>query len=438
MQAYSQIDSSAEVAWRSWQGSLSGKCGISLSDHACGDSMGQSVYQHLRSEVDQLKRQQSESRQVIKDLVSQTQGAAAQDLCLVKNAWVPCRDASFFSDSDRKAAKAKLATTQHAVINSESLPSKSLRVPPPHSAFPPPPKTRQAASAVEDSRQPHLNTQRWGTGSKSAGKAAPVLVHQKKRGAAAKQALKHTPAKSRNAKHTARPRAPMPPSATKALAGRGSTTGMDVEPDYGVLVSKDATRNESPAQRAKHKRENPAFWPKGLWSAIKPLWPWDKGAFQSVQHAPHLRAHTRSSDMMGDRSITLKHSMQMVNSPLPSTSDTPLWGRLEKMATDGTVISAPKAQDGDNVWGRSHRWGPSDNDISLPKSGAKHGVTWQRPRAFGPHRPLLHVAGKGEERGVAGRAKKVWVSRNSPWAPDAGVCGCVCTCVCVCVRVCVC
>ena len=40
MQAYAQIDASAELAWRSWQGALSGKCGISFKDEACGDSMG--------------------------------------------------------------------------------------------------------------------------------------------------------------------------------------------------------------------------------------------------------------------------------------------------------------------------------------------------------------------------------------------------------------
>jgi hypothetical protein len=384
------------------------------------------VYQHLRHEVQELRHQQAESRQVIKDLVAQTQGAAAHDLCLVGGAWVPCRDASFFAG--RGTAGAHLAG--HASAQ-QALSAKGGG------------RTPAAAGSKKESRQ----TEDKGKTALSEGKRAgasklstrnaskSVTGAATDHGAAGRaRSLQLAKAKARVGGHAQPLKAPAatghpaPQNARRgsvgaksgvgksASSGRAKPASIDVEPDYGVVVSKDARRMESAAQKKLDERRSSSssFWPKGLWSAIRPIWPWQKGAFKSVQHAPHLKAHKRSADLLGDRAVALKHGMKMVDSPLPSTSDAPLWGRLEKVATDGTLAAPPTSKHG-KLWGRSHRWGPSDRDITLPPARAKRVA-----RPFGPHRPLMHVAGKGEERGSKGSRKKVWVSRNSPWAPDAG------------------
>ena len=106
--------------------------------------------------------------------------------------------------------------------------------------------------------------------------------------------------------------------------------------------------------------------------------------------------------------------MSVVDSPLPSNSERPLWDRLEKVATNGKPVPPPKAKHG-ALWGRSHRWGPADNDITLPRKALEgKGKDGKAKISFGPQ------SGHGEEFGVKGSRKRVWVSRNSPWAPDAG------------------
>lgn len=431
MQAYAQIDAPAELAWRSWQGALAGKCDITFQDKGCGDSMGENVYEKLRSEVDALEKQQSKSRQVIRDLVEQTQGAAAQDLCHVDNAWVPCKDASFFNDSGGKVARARSVsprTQEHDLLS--------------------PRKQHKISSEARRRRAVHAGAvagRRKDARSKMAGKKGGRVAGSKggatggnvdslhsvgivKAQTRVKSGGKPEATASGGGKSSPEDAASEHPS-TKRADKHGSNANnqrdhpgksvIDVEPDYGVVVSKHASRKESALQKAREKQhKDPAFWPKGLWNAIKPLWPWQKGAFKNVQHAPHLKAHPRSANPLGDRAVKLKHSMQVVDSPLPSETDEPLWGRLEKMATEGIATAGPKSKHS-GLWGRSHRWGPSDNDIALPKRAA-HADTRRQTPSFGPHRPLVHVARRGEERGQRGAAKKVWVSRNSPWAPDAG------------------
>lgn len=392
----------------------------SLSQHAL---TGENVYQHLRHEVQQLRHQQAESRQVIKDLVAQTQGAAAHDLCLVGGAWVPCRDASFFDD--RAASGAKLAG--HAPAQNALSAEGGGRAPSAAGSKKEPRQTEDSGkTATSEGKRAGASRPRTKSSSEPVTGAAPD------RGAAQRaRSLQLAKAKARvrqNALPLKAPAATGQPAplegrgdgrvgakSAMASSGRAKPASIDVEPDYGVVVSKDARRKESAAQKKLDERRNSSsFWSKGLWSAIRPIWPWQKGAFKSVQHAPHLKAHKLSADLMGDRAVALKHGMKMVDSPLPSASDAPLWGRLEKVATDGTLTAPPTSKHG-KLWGRSHRWGPSDRDIALPPARAKRVA-----RTFGPHRPLMHVAGKGEERGSKGSRKKVWVSRNSPWAPDAG------------------
>lgn len=385
------------------------------------------MYQSLRHEVQQLKHEQAESRQVIKDLVAQTQGAAAQDLCLVGGAWVPCRDVSFFSD--RGASGSKLAV--HAPARRDAGAKE----------------TRRASSAAESKKEAR-QAEGMGTGEEDEGtrawrvelRATPVTGAPTDKGvterARSLQLVKAKPLVGRDAYrqhatvHKGQGLAPAlrkgrrrgSAGATSEMGKRGASRGraspatIDVEPDYGVVVSKDARRKESAAQKALGERRtsSSSLWPKGLWSAIRPIWPWQKGAFKSVEHAPHLKAHKRSADLMGDRAVKLKHSMKMADSPLPSTSDAPLWDRLEKVATDGIIGAAPKSKHS-KLWGRSHHWGPSDSDIALPNTRGA-----QRVAQEFAHSPLMHVAGKGEERGSKGSRAKVWVSRNSPWAPDAG------------------
>ena len=386
------------------------------------------MYENLRHEVQQLKHEQADSRQVIKDLVAQTQGAAAQDLCQVGGAWVPCRDVSFFSD--RGALGSKLA--EHA----PAVHAPAVHAPAQRGAG-----AKEAASSAAESRKEARQAEGMGAGEEDEGtragraepRATPVTGAAKDKGVAERaRSLQLVNAKARVVRDAHRRQGLAPAlrkgrrrdsaGATSDMGKRGGWRGraspatIDVEPDYGVVVSKDARRKESAAQKALDERRtsSSSLWPKGLWSAIRPIWPWQKGAFKSVEHAPNLKSHKRSADLMGDRAVKLKHGMKIADSPLPSTSDTPLWGRLEKVATDGILSAAPKSKHS-KLWGWSHHWGPSDRDIALPNTRGAQRVAQE----FG-HSRLMHVAGKGEERGSKGSRAKVWVSRNSPWAPDAG------------------
>jgi hypothetical protein len=391
MHTYVQIDKPAELAWRSWQGTLSGKCGITFRDKDCGGSMGESVYRELSSEVEKLKRQQAESRQVIRDLVAQTQGAAAQDLCLVNSAWVPCRDSSFFGKQPQSTIeqKTKEVKTNAAGVESKDVTGKHL-LPRLRGKTPRIFHKTLSASAIKGDEMHIINTA-WGVN-------ASLILPKKNTGALLHARVK-TISSSRSVVGTRKPH--------RRGRNKAGIAGMYVQPDYGVLVSKHATRKESAAEkaRAKAKKQQAAFWPKAFWS----VWPWQRGAFKNVAHTQHFKAHTRNTDPLGDRDVKLKHKMSVVDSPLPSNSERPLWDRLEKVATNG-----PKAKHG-ALWGRSHRWGPADNDITLPRKALEGKRKDGKAKiSFGSQ------SGHGEEFGDKGSRKRVWVSRNSPWAPDAG------------------
>jgi len=70
IQGYEQLDPSAGDAWRNWQGTASGKCGVSFAAESCGDSVGESSYKALESQVKGLESQANENSQVVKAIAS--------------------------------------------------------------------------------------------------------------------------------------------------------------------------------------------------------------------------------------------------------------------------------------------------------------------------------------------------------------------------------
>jgi len=70
IQGYEQLDASAGDAWRNWQGTASGKCGVSFAAESCGDSVGESSYKELESQVQGLASQADENSQVVKAIAS--------------------------------------------------------------------------------------------------------------------------------------------------------------------------------------------------------------------------------------------------------------------------------------------------------------------------------------------------------------------------------
>jgi hypothetical protein len=52
------------------QGTASGKCGVSFAAESCGDSVGESSYKELESQVKGLESQASENSQVVKAIAS--------------------------------------------------------------------------------------------------------------------------------------------------------------------------------------------------------------------------------------------------------------------------------------------------------------------------------------------------------------------------------
>lgn len=68
MKAYKQLDPQAHHSWRMWQGTVSGKAGITFDHDTCGDAMGEHDYKALNGEVKELKTQvkdQSKELQVV-------------------------------------------------------------------------------------------------------------------------------------------------------------------------------------------------------------------------------------------------------------------------------------------------------------------------------------------------------------------------------------
>uniref|UniRef100_A0A6U5AK50 Uncharacterized protein n=1 Tax=Hemiselmis andersenii TaxID=464988 RepID=A0A6U5AK50_HEMAN len=56
LHGYKTLDPEAHHAWRMWQGTMSGKAGVTFDGHGCGDAMGQKSYEGLKDQVGQLER----------------------------------------------------------------------------------------------------------------------------------------------------------------------------------------------------------------------------------------------------------------------------------------------------------------------------------------------------------------------------------------------
>uniref|UniRef100_A0A7S0HYU9 Uncharacterized protein n=1 Tax=Hanusia phi TaxID=3032 RepID=A0A7S0HYU9_9CRYP len=54
MEAYEAIDSNVAHQWRLWQGTLSGKAGVTFEGESCGNSVGEKGYNELKNEVREL------------------------------------------------------------------------------------------------------------------------------------------------------------------------------------------------------------------------------------------------------------------------------------------------------------------------------------------------------------------------------------------------
>jgi len=55
MDGYKTLDPEAHHAWRMWQGTLSGKAGVTFSDDDCGEAMGEKGYEGLKDQVSDLE-----------------------------------------------------------------------------------------------------------------------------------------------------------------------------------------------------------------------------------------------------------------------------------------------------------------------------------------------------------------------------------------------
>lgn len=51
MDGYQQLYPHAAHAWRTWQGTLSGKAGVTFQDKSCGAPMGEKGYGDLKNKV---------------------------------------------------------------------------------------------------------------------------------------------------------------------------------------------------------------------------------------------------------------------------------------------------------------------------------------------------------------------------------------------------
>lgn len=65
LQGYEALDANAEQAWRNWQGTASGKCGVTFAEESCGDSVGEHSYNELQKSVKQLSVQANQNSQIV-------------------------------------------------------------------------------------------------------------------------------------------------------------------------------------------------------------------------------------------------------------------------------------------------------------------------------------------------------------------------------------
>ena len=75
MQAYDVLDAQAAHRWRLWQGTISGKGGVTFDSSDCGESMGEKSYSDLKGEVNELKDVVSEQQTEISYVMSALYGS---------------------------------------------------------------------------------------------------------------------------------------------------------------------------------------------------------------------------------------------------------------------------------------------------------------------------------------------------------------------------
>ena len=56
LDAYKHADPSVEHQWRMWQGTMSGKCGVTFEADNCGEAVGEHGFRELENQVDDLKK----------------------------------------------------------------------------------------------------------------------------------------------------------------------------------------------------------------------------------------------------------------------------------------------------------------------------------------------------------------------------------------------
>lgn len=73
LQGYSTLYPEAYHAWRMWQGTLSGKAGVTFDDESCGESTGEKPFNDLKDEVGSLENVIQQQQYDISYLESQSQ-----------------------------------------------------------------------------------------------------------------------------------------------------------------------------------------------------------------------------------------------------------------------------------------------------------------------------------------------------------------------------
>ena len=69
VQAYETLDPQAAHKWRLWQGTVSGKGGVTFDSEDCGESMGEKSYSDLKNEVHELRGVVGEQQDEISDIM---------------------------------------------------------------------------------------------------------------------------------------------------------------------------------------------------------------------------------------------------------------------------------------------------------------------------------------------------------------------------------
>jgi hypothetical protein len=70
LEAYKFASPRAEHAWRMWQGTMSGKCGVTFDEKSCGEAVGEHAYKALKSRVGELEDVAKENENDLEYLAS--------------------------------------------------------------------------------------------------------------------------------------------------------------------------------------------------------------------------------------------------------------------------------------------------------------------------------------------------------------------------------